>query len=278
MKKTKHNKKRNTAFVYEALVREATACILKEKKERQRKIIRVLKKHFKHDSALKRDLECYRSLYEHQNLTAPLCERVMHEVKVQKQFIDPKGLFEDQSALIRDINRELGSSLFDTFVPNYKTLATISQIFSPKTSPKSRVLLESEIVRRMAQSDNVKDTRPPLDKLVYSKFVEKFNTKYEKGLLEEQKTLLGYYISSFSDNSLELKIYLNEEIGRLKQKLSDASTVQEMVKDSNMQAKRKEVLNKLNSFASAPISEEMLLTIMRTQSLIKEIYLNADNN
>ena len=28
--KTKHNKKRNTAFVYEALIREATVAILKE--------------------------------------------------------------------------------------------------------------------------------------------------------------------------------------------------------------------------------------------------------
>ena len=37
--KIRHNKKRNTAFVYEALVREATAAILKEDAERKDKTI-----------------------------------------------------------------------------------------------------------------------------------------------------------------------------------------------------------------------------------------------
>ena len=44
--KIRHNKKRNTAFVYEALVREATAAILKEDAERKDKTISIIKKHF----------------------------------------------------------------------------------------------------------------------------------------------------------------------------------------------------------------------------------------
>ena len=44
--KIRHNKKRNTAFVYEALVREATVAVLKEDVERRDKTISIIKRHF----------------------------------------------------------------------------------------------------------------------------------------------------------------------------------------------------------------------------------------
>ena len=48
--------------------------------------------------------------------------------------------------MINDINKELEPSVFGNFVPNYKTLASISQIFSDKVSPRDQVLLENEIL------------------------------------------------------------------------------------------------------------------------------------
>ena len=41
--KIKHNKKRNTAFVYEALVREGTSAILQKDDERRNKIVLIIK-------------------------------------------------------------------------------------------------------------------------------------------------------------------------------------------------------------------------------------------
>ena len=43
--KNKHNKKRNTAFVFEALSREATVAIIKGDKERKDKVISIVRKH-----------------------------------------------------------------------------------------------------------------------------------------------------------------------------------------------------------------------------------------
>ena len=42
--KTKHNKKRNTAFVYEALIKEATVSMLKGNDEVKKKTINLIKK------------------------------------------------------------------------------------------------------------------------------------------------------------------------------------------------------------------------------------------
>ena len=44
--KIKHNKKRNTAFVYEALVREITVAVIKNDSETKEKAVAIIKKHF----------------------------------------------------------------------------------------------------------------------------------------------------------------------------------------------------------------------------------------
>ena len=53
----KHNKKRNTAFVYEALVRELTESVVRNNKNKQNKIVSIIKDHFAGDSILKEELQ-----------------------------------------------------------------------------------------------------------------------------------------------------------------------------------------------------------------------------
>jgi hypothetical protein len=270
--KFKHNKKRNSAFVYEALIREATVATMKNDTQRKEAAVRLIKKHFKGDSLLRKDLECYRSLYEDQNLDRLTCEKILREVKIQKRLIDPEGLFKQQTDLIRDVNTELSPASFNNFVPNYKTLATIAQIFSDKISPKDQVILENAIVRNMGELMTEQKVITPIDNVVYKTFVNKFNSKYADGLLDEQKELLGYYISSFMDNALQLKMFLNEEVTRLKAKLEKAKDVDEIKSDGEMLNKTNQVIEKLNSYSKETISEEVLMTVMRTQALVKEIY------
>ena len=117
----------------------------------------------------------------------------------------------------------------------------------------------------------------PIDDVVYKTFVNKFNSKYEDDLLDEQKELLGHYISSFMDNALQLKMFLNEEVERLKRKLKEARSVEEIKGDKNMLDKTNQVIEKLRSYSKEIISEEVLMTIMRTQALVKEIYNDVSN-
>ena len=274
--KIRHNKKRNTAFVYEALVREATVAVLKEDIERRDKTISIIKRHFHSKSLLRKDLECYRSLYENQSLDENTSQKVLIESRRQKMMIDPTGLFKQQTELIHDINKELTPEIFNNFVPNYKALATIDQMFSQKTSPKNRVILEGEIVKGMSTTAQNVDTHA-IDNVTFRTFVGKFNDKYESGLLQEQKDLLTRYITSFSDNGLELKMYLNTEIGRLKAKLAEAVNIDAIKNDEDMINKTNQIVEKLKSFAKSDINENVLMTVLKTQSLVEEIY-NGDNN
>jgi hypothetical protein len=276
--KIKHNKKRNTAFVYESLIREATVAIIKKETNKKNKIVKIIREHFAPDSLLKKDLDCYRSLYTNQNLDKMTSEKILFETKLQRRFIDPQGVFDEQTALINTVNKEVSPSVFSNFVPNYKTLATISQLFSDKTSPKNRVLLENKIIFNMGLATKETKEAEQIDKTVYKVFVEKFNNKYDPQLLEEQKELLNYYVASFSDNALSLKVFLNEEIARLKTKLEEAKEIKEVSSDKQMLEKTNTIIDKLNSFAKKEISEEILLTIMKTQALVKEIYSDGDSS
>ena len=109
-------------------------------------------------------------------------------------------------------------------------------------------------------------------------FVDKFNEKYDNDLLSEQKDLLSHYITSFSDNSLELKIFLNEEINRLKEKLTTAKLSDEINSDSSMSDKTQQILDRLDGYSQETISENVIMTVLKTQQLVKEIFEDVDQD
>ena len=276
--KIRHNKKRNTAFIYESLIKEATACVLKNDSKRQQKIVSIIKRHFGGDTVLKRHLDCYRSLYESKNLDNRTAERILTEAKIANRLLDTKGLFVSQTDLINDVNRELQPAVYNTYVPNYKTLATIDQIFSNKLSPKNSIILENQILRGMVtRIKDLPDTEQ-IDTVVVDSFVNKFNNKYSENLLREQKALLNYYIASFSDNSLSLKGFLNEEISRLKKTLDKSLSSPDIKNDQQMITKTRAIIEKLDSFYKEEVGENVLLTVLKTQQLVKEITEDATEN
>lgn len=276
--RNRHNKKRNTAFVYEALLREATVATMRGDHRRRAAVIRIMKRHFGADSILRRDLECHQSLYCEQGLDRETSERIIREAKIANRLIDPNGIFVAQSALIADVNKEIEPSVFSNFVPNYRNLASIAQMFSTKVSPKKHVMLEQEILEKMTTQPPTDTIGVPVDDIVVRKFVEKFNEKYNEELLSEQKALLSYYIASFADNALELKVFLNEEVARLKGVLQESLTTEEIKSNPEMVRRTKEVISCLNEFAKAPVEEKTLLTVLRTQSLAREVQANGDNS
>ena len=275
--KNKHNKKRNTAFVFEALAREATVAIIKGDTERKAKVVSIVRKHFTGDSLLKKDLECYRSLYENQNLDETTSKKIVEAVLAAKRLIDPDGLFKQQTEVINDINKQLSPQTFNNFVPNYKSLATIAKMFNTN-SPKQSVMLEAKIVEGMISDTEVSNLEP-MDSITFTTFTKKFNQKYGDTLLREQKELLNQYISSFSNEELEIKIYLNRELGRLKESLEKATEVEEVAADEEMINKTKLVKERLESLSSeTTLTEATLFTILKTQELVKEIYDDGSNS
>ena len=273
----KHNKKRNTAFVYEALVRELTESVVKNNKNKQNKIVSIIKEHFGKESALKEELDLYRSIYETRHIEKNLAEKIMVEVKHRYNSLNKKQIFQEQSALINKINKTLSNKVFTNFVPNFKSIASVYSIFQDALPVKDRVLLEENIVKQMSASVEIKEEgQQPIDSIVYSTFVSKFNEEYTSTLNESQKQLLGHYIASFVDNGLELKVYLNEEIGRLKEELQAVKKTNTIKNDDMLKEKIDQVYKILDQSKNKEIDTEILEVVLKTQDLLKEIDKNDD--
>ena len=223
-----HNKKRNTAFLYECLIRELTKAILKEDKQRQTKVKGLLREFFTKGKVLAKELDLYKSLLESKELNQDFSRRLMVETKKDFDELDRKDIFNEQTALINKINKALGNKAFSNFVPNYKDLATIGLYFqNSNLGAKKRIMLEDKVVGYLTRLDESRTQMKPVDQLEFKMFVKRFNQTYEHSLLREQKDLLSNFIVSFSDNGLGLKSFMNEEIGRLK------GSVDSYIDDSN---------------------------------------------
>ena len=269
----KHNKKRNTSFVYEALVRELTESVVKNNKNKQNKIVDIIKEHFKTESVLKEELDLYRSIYETRHIEKNTAEKIVFQVKAKHDSLDKKRLFQEQSALINRINRTLSNKVYNNFVPNYKTIASVYSIFQDALPVKDRVLLEENIVDQMSASVRTQqETQQPIDSLVYNTFAESFNKEYSASLNESQKDLLNNYISSFVDNGLELKVYLNEEIGKLKSQLNKIKETQQA--DPVLSEKVSQVYTILDKTKDKNIDTETIEIVLNTQQLVEEILQN----
>jgi len=277
MAKYKHNKNRNTAFLYEALILELTKCILREDKEGKEKFLKFIKESFSVRTLLHQDLKLYHALSKTQNVCPITAEKILTEVKRRRKTIDKRKLLQEQNQLTRRIKKNLSNNIMSNFIPSYKFLATISQIFNERTSIKTKVLLENEIIGHMISKTGEEKKMVPIDNLIYKTFAKKFNSEYSTALLQEQKELLAKYISSFSNNGIELKLYLNEEVGRLKKEIKKSLLIEEFVADPEMRSKAQKVLSVLDSYKNEKPSRDMIRQVAQIQSLVTEIKSNASN-
>jgi hypothetical protein len=149
---------------------------------------------------LARELELYKTIFEATNLPIKIADRLLQEVKLERSKIDDDELFGEQTSLIKKINKNLSKDVYTNFVPHYKSLATIAQLFS-----------------------------------------------------------------------LHLKVYLNEEISRLKSSVARALESKEISEDSFMVEKTRKVLSLLEGFKDKDIDAGMLKQILKIQSLVREV-------
>ena len=269
----KHNKKRNTAFAYEVLTRELTKAIVDQNALRKDKIIKILKEHFSSQTILGQELRLYHAILETKNIDLKIAERLLVETKTAHSRLDEKALFTAQSKLIAAMNKGVSKEVWGTFVPNFKSLASINSVFNPSTPVKKKVLFEQSLIDSMSSKhspDKPSGDLRALDNLAYNSFIKKFNNKYD-GLHTEQKEFLNHYITSFADDGFELRLYLNEELTRLRALLHRAT---ETNHSETILRKTEETVRYLEGFRKRDFTEGDLNKILLTQELTQELLSN----
>ena len=233
--KLKHNKKRNTAFLYETLIKELTKAVVGKESSRKDAIIAMLKEHFSKRTTLGKELDLYKAIKDTNHLDVYTAERLISETKKQYSEMDKRAIFEAQSTLIESISRKVMGRLVS----------------------KPRLNAEKKEMEH-------------IDNLVFKKVIENFNQKYNGQLLNEQRELLNNYILSFNKNSVEFKVYLNEELGRIKASLANLKEEEDIKHDNAMLNKLHEVEEVVNRFQTRKIDAKMIEKVMSIQTLVSE--------
>ena len=97
-------------------------------------------------------------------------------------------------------------------------------------------------------------------------FLERFNNEYGGSLNEHQKNLLNKYITSYKDDGLELKMFLYNEIDRLRENLK------KQIGGKNDNSSNLElVLKKMEEYSTKKIDRKMITEVIKIQSLVGEI-------
>ena len=273
--KAKHNKKRNTAFVYEALIREMARAILTSNTSRKNKILEILRKHFRSGSILEKELNCFNALTESRGLDKYTAEKMIYRAREAYEKLDKAEIFKEQSQVIGKINKEVTPEVFSNFVPNYKSYATISQIFNKNLPVKQKVIMEQEIVKIITdKGDTINEGLKPVDRLVVRTFVKNFNKKY-KDLLPEQKSLLGKYILAFQESETDFRVHLVEELTRIKNEVEKSLKLEEVFSDEAMVESTNRVIKEINEFNVSSVGEKELRKILKIQNLVSEYTKDA---
>ncbi len=275
MAKIKHNKKRNTAFLYEALVREMTKAVVSQDKRRKNNIVDILKESFSSKKVLGKELKLYQAILESSDLDGVTAEKLLYKIREAYSELDEQEIYNAQSDLINRINKEIGSGVYNNFVPNYKSIATVSQLFGADSSAvgiKRGVILEQQVLETLTTNiiEEAKTEMKPIDNIVFKTFTSKFNETYGDDLLLEQKELLKRYILSFSSD-VDMKIYLNEELGRLHGALHQALDTDEIKSDETMAESTTSVINMIEEFRDTPVDKSLVEKVLKIQNLVHEI-------
>lgn len=275
--KVKHNKKRNTAFLYEALVRELTKSVVEQDTSRSRKVKRILTEHFRGGMTLFSELGCFNALSDKSDLDRYTAEKMVFRAKKEYDDLDQQDIFKEQSAVIKKINSNLGKEVFNNFVPDYKSFATLDQIFGNKLPVKSRVILEQQIVETLTSPQEEEPEFQPVDALVVRTFTERFNSTYGE-LLSEQKELLTRFITSFNENEMDFKVFAGNELKRIQESVKSSLELQEVKEDKEMVENTKKVLRQISKMSVTDLNEQQILKILKLQKLVREYKTDAHND
>jgi hypothetical protein len=275
----KHNKKRNTAFLYEILVKEATEKLYVENDISSYGNIIKLIKEMTTGSQMTKELKLYLALRA-QVKTKTVARSMLSDVLNERKKINNKELFNEQTKFISKINKVAGPEIFNKFVKDYRNIGNLYHLFNNYDSIdiKDRNVLKESIVSSMVESaDEPKKLMQPIDTITYNILIKRFNEKYSNSLLESQKEMIIKYIMS-CDDEVSFKVYLSEEIERLTGTLTEAVTSrEEITKDPEMVKKGKEIIGMLEEFKTKPYNEQMIEGLMKIQKLVEEIEKEEGN-
>lgn len=278
MKNLKHSKYKNTAILFEILVRKLTSESLTTDKS---VTIDIIKQYFGKNTELSKELHLYNSLIKERVKTEAKALDFIRTCKTAHTSLNKSVLKRQRYNLVKTISENFDFQKISKIrINNYKTLASVYKLFEYKDSDNPKQIMESKdvIVDQLIINETPK---PQIDKIIetyksqnkdlrllsYKLLVDKFNEKYS-GLNESQKDLLNQYITHVNDTET-LKAYFKKIIPSIKTRLKEQVSG---IKDPATKIKVEKLSEMLCNVETIKlVKESHVLTLLRYYDLITEL-------
>ena len=278
MKNLKHSKYKNTAILFEMLVRKLTSETLTSDKTIT---VEIIKKYFGKNTVLSKELQLYNALIKETVDSEAKALDFIRSCKATHNRLNKSLLKRQRYNLVKEISENFDFQKISKIrINNYKELASVYKLFeyNEVDNPKSLLECKNSIVNHLlghtvkqTSTNKLIETYKSHNKdvrlLAYKILVDKFNKKYS-GLNESQKQVLNKFITHVNDSE-SMKQYFEKVIPSIKKQLKEQV---DRISDKATKIKVDKLSEMLcNVETIKVIKESHVLTILRYYDLIKEL-------
>lgn len=274
-----HNKKRNTALLYEFLVRSISTALVEGDKKSSAVGLKILKRHFKPGTELYKEFRLFNALVKTTVTSDNVSNSILNEARAAINNIDTNSLDIEKSRLIRSINHSINNeNFYDQPIANYKMYATIQTLFNEWRKPQGT----SDIVVMARYEQSLRDwllevknkneqtlteESPGTSRLLMKVMMKKLNEKYNSALNSEQREIIrSYAFSTAREDQTTIKRKLSEIRAQLLESMDSYTskhTDNKFVLDKISNVKGKMLDESLDSIDDSTVSRFMLYSALR---------------
>lgn len=278
-----HNKKRNTALLYEMMVRHISHCLIENKQEEANKTLDICKRYFANNTLLGQELKLFKEIASSEFKNRDSAVRLLENVYKSSSALDVRQLDVAKSKLIKEINYNLSKDkLYNHRIPNYVVYASLSTLINEnRVKRKSlnnveKVYLEDVVIEHILKEKTQPSKEVTVQKskdanTVQKIVVERFEKKYSSLLSEDQRKLLTQFaIHTLNSEKSDFLKTVNEEVKRVKNVLDFPRNI----KDGELLGKIKEAKILFANKDFSVVNEENVKTLLEFMSLAGELNSN----
>lgn len=280
--KVKHSKFKNTAILFELLVKQITQEVLSNSNKNISE--KIIKEFFNSNKELAKELKLYNQLTKERYTSVDDAKLFLEEIIAERKKIDETKLAKEKYNLVKTIKESYDLDKFlSSNLQNYKVLASIYKVFETKTQGRkveirdyidsNNTILEHITNKKISSKpqdklyESFKQQSEDLRLLTYKLLIENFNKKYSN-LNESQKNLLREFINNVSNTSTFPKFIEEETKKVLTSLVSESKNITDKVTKIKISEMVK--LYKSNSFLKEN-QDKQVSVLMLTYELLKEI-------
>lgn len=279
MKKSSHNKIKNTIILFELLTRQVTSDTMRGIDPSP--ALSILKKHFNSASTLGKELVMYQTLVNESYKSEAKAKALIETVTSLRKKLKIDLLKREKYELIKEIKAHYDlTTFFSTKIQNYKVFASIYTLFEGLSISRSAELVDSKFTvlehltrtkQKTSETMEVLNEYKKQDEevrlLAYKLMIDKFNSKYAS-LSARQRRILKEYIYNVS-NTESLREFMLKEAYDLKLQLKKQAKA---VNDRVVKIKLAEAVSLMKKYEKIRnVKEENILSLLLYHELLKEL-------